>query len=127
MNVSAPGSFRFYPTIGYVAEVAFHLLPLSLFLLVLGMASRAPASDRLLWAGLLLTACAEPVFQVAFSLRSHSSTALEGFVAVHLLVYSVVALWVFRRYDFVTMYLFRFVYYAWWHIAWGTVRLHLLF
>jgi hypothetical protein len=127
INVLAPDAFLFYPAIGYVAEVAFHLLPLTLFLLILTTTSKTPASRRLLWTGLLFTACAEPLFQVAFSLGRDPRTALQGFIGVHLLVYSVVAVWIFRRYDFVTMYLFRLVYYAWWHIAWGTLRLHLLF
>jgi hypothetical protein len=34
---------------------------------------------------------------------------------------------VFRRYDFVTMYSFRLFYYAYWHIAWGVIRLRVFF
>ncbi len=127
MNVLAPDSLLFYPAIGYVAEVTFHLLPVSLFLFVLTTAFKAPASNRLLWAALLFAATAEPLFQVGFSLSWHPFTLLQGFVGVQVLMFSVAAVWVFRRYDFVTMYLFRLVYYAWWHIVWGTLRLHLLF
>jgi hypothetical protein len=127
MNVPAPDSLLFYPAIGYVAEVTFHLLPLFLFLFVLTTVSKAPTSNRLLWAALLFASSAEPIFQVAFSLSRHPFTFLEGFVGVHVLIFSVAAVWVFRRYDFVTMYLFRLVYYVWWHIVWGTLRLPLLF
>lgn len=40
-------------------------------------------------------------------------------------VYTRLAL--FKRYDFVTMYTFRLVYYLLWHIVWGVIRLRLLF
>jgi hypothetical protein len=33
----------------------------------------------------------------------------------------------FRRYDFASMYSFRLVYYAYWHVAWGVIRLKVLF
>ena len=120
MNVTVPDALLFYPAIGYVAEVSFHLLPLSLFFLIVQAPSTTSRAHRLLWAGLLFAACSEPLFQVGFSLSSQGFTALQGFVGVHVLIFSVVALWVFRRYDFVTMYLFRLV--PWWHIVWGTIH-----
>jgi hypothetical protein len=36
-------------------------------------------------------------------------------------------LYVFRRFDFASMYAFRLVYYAYWHILWGVIRLKVLF
>ena len=42
-------------------------------------------------------------------------------------VIAVLQLYVFRRFDFASMYSFRLVYYAWWHILWGTIRLSVLF
>jgi len=127
MNVSAPESLLFYPAIGYIAEVTFRLLPLTLFLFTLTVPLRVPATGRMIWTAVLFAAAAEPIFQVAFSLNRHPLTFLEGFVAAHVFIFGVAAGWVFLRYDFATMYLFRLVYYLWWHIVWGTLRLHLLF
>jgi len=33
----------------------------------------------------------------------------------------------FRRYDFMSMYAFRLVFYMWWHVTWGYVRFRWLF
>jgi hypothetical protein len=42
-------------------------------------------------------------------------------------VFTLVELNMFRRYDFVSMYAFRVVFYLWWHVIWGSVRLRWLF
>jgi hypothetical protein len=42
-------------------------------------------------------------------------------------VINLVQLTLFRRYDFLTMYAFRLVYYLVWHVAWGHLRLQVLF
>ena len=34
---------------------------------------------------------------------------------------------ILRRYDFVSMWTFRLVYYAIWHVVWGELRLRVLF
>ena len=44
-------------------------------------------------------------------------------MATSLFLFGVVDLWLFRRFDFVTMYAFRMLYYAYWYVAWGTLRL----
>ncbi len=76
---------------------------------------------------LAVVALLEPLFQ----LGAPSAAALPSwgtfYLGVHLLVFNGLQLWIFRRYDFLSMYAFRLVYYAWWHIAWGHVRLELLF
>ena len=36
-------------------------------------------------------------------------------------------LYVLRRFDFASMYTFRLIYYGYWHIAWGVIRLEVLF
>jgi hypothetical protein len=50
-----------------------------------------------------------------------------AFVAVHVLAINAVALWLFRRYDFVTMLGFRLLYYLPWHVVRGTAREELLY
>ena len=52
---------------------------------------------------------------------------LASFVAVHLVLFGVVQLYIFRRYDFISMNVFRITYYAYWHVAWGYLHLHRLF
>jgi hypothetical protein len=48
-------------------------------------------------------------------------------VGVHVLVFNLLSLWFFRRYDFLSVYVFRVSYYGFWHILWGQLRLELLF
>jgi len=45
----------------------------------------------------------------------------------NILLINLFQLSIFKRYDFVSMYSFRLVYYAIWHIVWGVVRLNLFF
>jgi hypothetical protein len=44
-------------------------------------------------------------------------------VILHLWLFGLVEFALFRRYDFASMLTFRLVYYAYWHLAWGTWRL----
>ena len=60
---------------------------------------------------------------VLVHLRAGSSVYVGAFV----FVFTLAELDVFRRYDFISMYAFRLVFYLWWHIAWGDVRLRWLF
>jgi hypothetical protein len=48
-------------------------------------------------------------------------------VGVHIYVFNALQLYVFKRYDFLSMYAFRLVYYLHWHVVWGYMRLQLLF
>ena len=48
-------------------------------------------------------------------------------VFLNILLINLFQLLIFKRYDFVSMFSFRLAYYAIWHIAWGYVRLNLLF
>jgi hypothetical protein len=98
INVPSPQSWLFYPAIGYVVEVFFHALPLALLLAVLGRSTRK------------------------------SNTAIVTWLCiVFVFVFTLGELYVFRRYDFISMYSFRLVFYMWWHITWGYLRLRWLF
>ncbi|MCB9291467.1 MAG: hypothetical protein H6560_29470 [Lewinellaceae bacterium] len=44
-------------------------------------------------------------------------------MSLHIFLINLIQLWLFKRYDFVSMYTFRLVYYLIWHIGWGWVRL----
>jgi len=125
LNIPVPEAFLFYPVVGLVAEVAFHLVPLAA---VLGLAAliRCPVTSRTA-PGIAMAAAvvAEPTFQIVFD--GSSLTWLDAYTWVHVLAISAAQVWVFRRFGFMTMYAFRLMYYAVWHIAWGTIRLELLF
>ena len=48
-------------------------------------------------------------------------------VWMNLFSFNVLQLFVFTRYDFVSMYALRLVYYLFWHVIWGSLRLEIIF
>ena len=124
-NVPVPEALLFYPVMGFVAEMIFHVMPLALLLLVLSPFRKRLGTDNYIRIGIIIAAIAEPTFQVVLA-GTAMSLALV-YTWVHICVFAFPQLWVFRRYDFVAMYSFRLVYYAYWHIAWGVIRLEVLF
>lgn len=125
MNVPWPQSLLFYPAIAYVVEIVFHVLPLALLLGILTLFTGGTASGRLVWLCIVLTALIEPTYQLAFVDNRFSWSAI--YLWVRLFAFNLVQLALFRRFDFMTMYSFRLLYYAYWHIVWGYARLHILF
>lgn len=129
INVPLPESLLFYPAIAFVAETAFHVLPLWLLLTLLSALLRKPASGGAAMATcLLLAASIEPVFQVRAALSGgHAFAAIDLYVAIHVLAFNLVQLSEFRRFGLVSMVALRLAYYFLWHIAWGGLRLRWLF
>jgi hypothetical protein len=126
VNRPFPDSLFFYPIFGYVVEVVFHLLPLAL--LLLGLAWFKDMSfEKVILPCILFVALLEPVFQTVLGFSQPQPTWVTGYVFVHIFLINLFQLLIFKRYDFVSMYSFRLVYYAIWHIVWGHVRLNLLF
>jgi hypothetical protein len=124
-NVPVPQALLFYPAVGFVAEMVFHVLPLALLLLALSPLAGRLGWERIVWMGILLVAVLEPTFQVLFG-----GTALtwgDAYIWIHIFAIAFLQLYVFRRFDFVTMYVFRLFYYAYWHVLWGVIRLKILF
>lgn len=127
MNVPLPEALLFYPAIGYLVEIAFHAVPLSLLLAVFG-GLRNRVSSRVLVSGCILTAALlEPILQVRWSASTSERSWVEAFVGLQVFVVNLLQLSIFRRYDFVSMYVFRLAYYLQWHILWGYIRLHMLY
>jgi hypothetical protein len=124
-NVPVPRALLFYPAVGFVAEIVFHVLPLALLLLALTPLAGRLGRERVVWLGILLVAVLEPTFQVLF--EGKAFTWGDAYTWVHIFAIAALQLYVFRRFDFVTMYAFRLVYYAYWHILWGVIRLKVLF
>jgi len=125
MNVPLPQALAFYPAVGYVAELVFHVVPLAVALLVLSPFRHRLGSDRLVWLAIGFVAALEPTFQVLF--EKDPLSPLAAYTWVHVFAISLLQLTVFRRFDFVSMVFLRLVYYAYWHILWGTIRLEALF
>ena len=121
-HVPPPQSLLFYPTIAYVAEIVFHILPLATLLALLGPMCTNWDSSKLLWVCIILASCPEPIFHMSW--RSSESTRLwvDVYVALHVFAFNVLQLALFRRYDFVSMYVCRLTYYLEWHIVWGYAR-----
>jgi len=125
LNVPVPAALLFYPAIGFVAEAVFHLVPLALLLLVMTPLVRIIGLTRAIQLGMLVTAFVEPTIQVL--LARTVSPSLAVYTSLHVFAISLLQLYVFRRFDFVSMYSFRLCYYALWHLPWGVIRLDVLF
>jgi hypothetical protein len=121
MNVSLPGAVFFYPAIGFVVEVCLHALPLALLAAL--FARSGIWSNRTFWILAILVASIEAGFQ-AFTATTTGTAVFSG---LQLFAFGLVQLYVFRRFGFLPMYLFRLTYYSLWHVAWGAIRLRWLF
>lgn len=124
-NVPMPRALLFYPTVGFVAELVFHVLPFTLFLLALSPLRHRLGVSRMVWISIVVTAAAEPTFQVLFKGEPLRGASL--YTWVHVFAIAFLQLQVFKRYDFASMYIFRLTYYAYWHIIWGMIRLEVMF
>ena len=69
--------------------------------------------------------CGLSAAQVLFD--SEPFSWADVYTWVHVFAIALLQLYVFRRFDFTSMYVFRLIYYAYWHIIWGVLRLELLF
>jgi hypothetical protein len=124
VNIEFPFSLLFYPVIGFVAEIVFHVLPLTLLLFFLRDIAKREIASRTVWACIIGVSLLEPAYQMALG----HSTVLSGTITgLNVYLINVFQLSLFKRYDFASMYSFRLVYYFLWHIVWGYLRLKLLF
>ena len=124
-NVPFPQALLFYPSVGFVAEIIFHVLPLTLLLIILKPLSGWIGREKLVWVGIILVAVLEPIFQVTF--EGKPFTWGSAYTWIHVFAMAFLQLYVFWRYDFISMYMFRIFYYFYWHILWGVIRLEILF
>jgi hypothetical protein len=127
VNRPFPESLLFYPSMGFVVEILFHVLPLTLLLILLTSLFRGLTFEQIIWPCILLVALLEPILQTSFSFSESYPRTAVIFIALHNFLFNFIQLALFKRYDFVTMYSFRLVYYLLWHIVWGVMRLKLLF
>ena len=126
MNVPFPNSIFFYASIGYIVEILLHLLPFGLLYILLGKLFPGTEGGWIVWVCILGAAILEPALQVVFA-GSSDLPGIPVFVGVHLLLINLVQLILFVKFDFLSMYSFRLVYYLWWHVIWGYLRLGVVF
>jgi hypothetical protein len=126
INALFPQSMFFYPAVGYAAEILFHILPLFLLLSLAAALWKSPTIETLVWPCIILVSLIEPVFQ-ARPMIGQYPTWSAAYVFLNVWIISIVGLTLFQRYDFVSMYAFRLMYYLLWHIIWGHFRLKWLF
>lgn len=125
-HVPPPQSLLFYPAIAYVAEVVFHLLPLSILLALLSPLLQGRDSNKLIWLCIVLASCPEPIFQLNWRSSESPLSWTDVYVGLHVFAFNLLQLVLFRRYDFISMYACRLVYYLYWHVLWGFLRHDLL-
>ena len=128
INILFPKSLLFYPTIGFLVEILFHVLPLTILLLSLTAIFKNTSYTSILWVCILTVALLEPVFQTRLMVSSSQFHFWAiAIIGLNLYIFDLVQLLIFKRFDFVSMYSFRLAYYLLWHILWGYLRLKILF
>lgn len=127
LNVPAPWSLLFYPAMAYVVETLLHALPIALLLALFGKRFKSLRRDRLVWIFIVIVSLIEPIFQLRAGFAGQTRSWLDAYVGLHVFAFNLVELGVFRRYGFISMLSFRLIYYLYWHILWGYIRLQLLF
>ena len=128
MNILFPHSLLFYPAIGFLVEILFHVLPLAVLLFILHGIFRNVNIEYLVWISIFIVALLEPIYHSTnMFYSSRYSLWAVIYVGVHVFIINFVQLLLFRKYDFISMYSFRLAYYLFWHIGWGYLRLKILF
>jgi hypothetical protein len=128
LNVLFPESLLFYPAIGFFVEILFHVLPLSILLISLTSIFKKANHKNIIWICIIIVSLLEPVFQtIPLFSSSHYPLWAATTVLLNLFLFNLSQLYIFKRYDFISMYSFRLVYYLIWHIVWGYMRLKILF
>ena len=112
---------------GYAVDILFHLVPLTILLGVLVTALKNVDREKILFMCILVVSLIEPVYQYLLTPAIGKPLWLEIFDGTRLFLFSIVQLNILKRYDFISMYSFRLVYYLLWHILWGSIKLLILF
>ena len=128
INIRFPQSLLFYPAMGFFVEILFHVLPLTVFTVTLNSILKSLNFNTIVWISIFIISVAEPIYQMMDMVSSKQFPWWAvAYVGVHLFLFNVIQMMLFKKYDFITMYSFRLVYYLFWHIIWGPIRLAWLF
>jgi hypothetical protein len=124
LNVLFPKSLLFYPAIGFLVEVVFHVLPLAVLLTAVTAIHRNLGREKATVICILFVSLLEPVYQtLPMAASPHYPVWTVAVVGLNLTLFNLLQLFVFQRYDFIAMYSVRLVYYLLWHVVWGHLRL----
>ena len=128
LNRPFPESLFFYPVMGYIVEVIFHLVPLALLLVLFSHIFRKTSEEKRIWVGIFIVSILEPMLQLSFGFSTEYPPIVVGYSnGIHVFLINFLQLTCFKRYDFFSMFTFRMIYYFFWHILWGYIRLIILF
>lgn len=128
MNIFFPESLLFYPAIGFFVEILFHVLPLSILLISMTSVFKNISSKNIIWICILIVSLLEPIYQtIPMASSTHYPLWAIAIVLINLFLFNLAQLYIFKKYDFISMYSLRLVYYMLWHIGWGYIRLRILF
>ena len=128
INILFPQSLLFYPAIAFFVEIFFHVFPLTVFITVLSAILKNSNFNTIVWISILIISIAEPIYQVLNMVSSKDFPVWAvAYVGLHIFLINFFQLLIFKKYDFISMYSFRLVYYLFWHIGWGYLRLSWLF
>jgi len=112
---------------GFVVEILFHVLPLSLILSIFTLIRKNRTPQKIIWISIVLISLLEPVYQLIYGTPTHFPLSINFLFGFYLFLFNFIQLTLFKRYDFLSMYSFRLVYYIIWHILWGYLRLVIFF
>ncbi|MBD3255468.1 MAG: hypothetical protein GF383_10265 [Candidatus Lokiarchaeota archaeon] len=128
INVLFPQSLIFYLVIAFAVEVLFHLIPFALLLIALTKVFHDTDRNKTMQISIALGSFIEPIYQMIIAFpEGFPLWNIIYFFGIHLVLFNVIQLNLFRHYGFLSMFLFRLIYYAIWHIIWGYFRLVLFF
>jgi len=127
MNILFPNSILYYPIVGFVVNILFHVIIVTIVMGLLWLIAPHVKVEKTIWIAILLTALVEPVYQMIFGVKANGWTWLVVLTGIHVMLINLAQLFLFRRYDFVSIYAMRLMFYLLWHIVWGMVRLNVLF
>jgi len=127
-NILFPQSLLFYPAIAFFVEILFHVFPLTVLITIMNSILKKPNFNAILWISIFIISIAEPIYHTLDMVSSKSFPFWAvAYVGLHIFLINFFQLLIFKKYDFIAMYSFRLVYYLFWHIGWGYIRLFWLF
>ncbi len=128
INILFPQSLLFYPAIAFFVEILFHIFPLTLLISVMSTTLKNLDFNSIFWISIIIISIAEPIYQTMdMASSNHYPVWAVVYVGLHIFLINFIQLLIFKKYDFISMYSFRLVYYLFWHIGWGYLRLFWLF
>jgi len=116
-HVPQQQSLLFYPTMAYVAEIVFHILPLAILLALLGPICTSRDSTTLLWVCIILASCPEPIVQLSWRSSESPLSWVDVYVGLHVFAFNTLQL---------SMHACRLAYDIEWPIVWGYVQQYVL-